>query len=517
MHWALETAKELIDKNPGEDLFVCASGISPSGSVHIGNFREMVTTFFVVKALQKLGKDTKFIFSWDDFDRFRKVPKNVDSSFEKYLGMPYADVPDPYGCCASYAAHFQNEFEGAVAEFGMDVEYIYQNKEYRSGRYNPYIIQALNARKKIYDILMDYKSQDATAEEREKFYPVSIYCTSCNKDSTTVTHYSEADQRLQYECGCGHVETVDVNQANNMKLLWKIDWPMRWLVEGVLFEPGGRDHSSEHGSYVVSSRISKEIFNYQPPAYVAYDFIGIKGSNGKMSSSSGNTITPAEVLNVYLPEITLYVFSKYHPSAGFNFGFDEDVIRNYTEFERYYAKSIKNELDNEVMEFTMELADLHRDLTNYPKFGMLAGLLPLIDFNVDVVRDVLDASIDEAGLVEVCKKIKYWTKNWRPDEAIRVRDEKNVELFHSLSAEDQAAVRMFAAVVSESENLTSDELMNKIYAICFDEDVKEKKRKQKELFKLVYTLLTDRQQGPRISLLVKAIGVKKTLELVMFD
>ena len=37
-------------------MFVCASGISPSGSVHIGNFREIVTTYFVVRALQDLGK-----------------------------------------------------------------------------------------------------------------------------------------------------------------------------------------------------------------------------------------------------------------------------------------------------------------------------------------------------------------------------------------------------------------------------------------------------------------------------
>lgn len=71
---------------------MCASGISPSGSVHIGNFREIITTYFVVRALQKLGKNTRFIFSWDDFDRFRKVPKNIDSSYEKYIGMPYSEI-----------------------------------------------------------------------------------------------------------------------------------------------------------------------------------------------------------------------------------------------------------------------------------------------------------------------------------------------------------------------------------------------------------------------------------------
>ena len=98
MHWAYEVAHELIRKNPNKETFVCAAGISPSGSVHIGNFREIVTTYFVVRALQDLGKKTRFIFSWDDYDRFRKVPKNIDPSFAKYIGMPYCDIPDPYGC-----------------------------------------------------------------------------------------------------------------------------------------------------------------------------------------------------------------------------------------------------------------------------------------------------------------------------------------------------------------------------------------------------------------------------------
>lgn len=56
MHWAYEVAHELIRKHPNKETFVCASGISPSGSVHIGNFREIVTTYFVVRALQNLGK-----------------------------------------------------------------------------------------------------------------------------------------------------------------------------------------------------------------------------------------------------------------------------------------------------------------------------------------------------------------------------------------------------------------------------------------------------------------------------
>ncbi|PDZ03954.1 lysine--tRNA ligase [Bacillus cereus] len=156
MHWAYEVAHELIRKNPNKETFVCASGISPSGSVHIGNFREIITTYFVVRALQDLGKKTRFIFSWDDYDRFRKVPKNIDPSFAKYIGMPYCDIPDPYGCHNSYAEHFEKEFEKSLQVFGIEVEFIYQHTEYRSGRYNKNILEALYRRKEIYDIFNEF-------------------------------------------------------------------------------------------------------------------------------------------------------------------------------------------------------------------------------------------------------------------------------------------------------------------------------------------------------------------------
>ena len=77
MHWAEKIAKQIIERNPNKEEYVCAAGISPSGSVHIGNFRDVATSYMVVKALRKLGKKAKLLFSWDEFDRMRKVPVNV--------------------------------------------------------------------------------------------------------------------------------------------------------------------------------------------------------------------------------------------------------------------------------------------------------------------------------------------------------------------------------------------------------------------------------------------------------
>ena len=96
MYWADQLADEIIRRKPDKEEYVCAAGISPSGSVHIGNFRDIATSYFVCRALQKKGKKAKLLFSWDEFDRLRKVPKNVsdylgNNSFEQYIGCPYAD------------------------------------------------------------------------------------------------------------------------------------------------------------------------------------------------------------------------------------------------------------------------------------------------------------------------------------------------------------------------------------------------------------------------------------------
>ena len=92
MHWSEKIAKDIIKRSPDKEEYVCAAGISPSGSIHIGNFRDIATSYFVYKALVKQGKKARLLFSWDEFDRFRKVPVNVKEiapELENDIGKPY--------------------------------------------------------------------------------------------------------------------------------------------------------------------------------------------------------------------------------------------------------------------------------------------------------------------------------------------------------------------------------------------------------------------------------------------
>lgn len=62
MHWSDKIAQEIIRRRPDKEEYVCAAGISPSGSIHIGNFRDIATSLFVVKALRRQGKKAKLLF-----------------------------------------------------------------------------------------------------------------------------------------------------------------------------------------------------------------------------------------------------------------------------------------------------------------------------------------------------------------------------------------------------------------------------------------------------------------------
>ena len=190
MHWSEEIAQRIIDRTPDKEEYVCAAGISPSGSIHIGNFRDIATPLFVAKALRKRGKKVRLLFSWDEFDRCRKIPSNVQAvvgdTYDHYIGCPYVDIPDPWGCHENYAKHFEEEFMLEMKKFGIEMDYRYQADMYRSGKYTKDIIEALQKRGEIFEILDSFKTKEpgktpeelAAEHDAEKaaYYPVSIFC-----------------------------------------------------------------------------------------------------------------------------------------------------------------------------------------------------------------------------------------------------------------------------------------------------------------------------------------------------
>src|SRR6188508_3765840 len=96
--WVTRAADDAI-RHAGEgNKVTVASGASPSGPIHLGNLREFLTVHFVAEEIRRRGLPVRHLHSWDDYDRFRKVPAGVDPSWADHIGRPLSAVPDPWGC-----------------------------------------------------------------------------------------------------------------------------------------------------------------------------------------------------------------------------------------------------------------------------------------------------------------------------------------------------------------------------------------------------------------------------------
>ena len=81
-----------------------------------------------------------------------------------------------------------------------------------------YIIHALKERGRIFDILDSHRTQEAQPGEREAYYPVSIYCPCCGKDTTKITALSENCEEAEYTCACGHSGHFNFTKDFNIAL-----------------------------------------------------------------------------------------------------------------------------------------------------------------------------------------------------------------------------------------------------------------------------------------------------------
>lgn len=485
--WADETADKIIREKKNKKIYVCASGITPSGVIHIGGFREIITTDLVVKALENKGKKVKFIYSWDDFDRFRKVPVGIPESYEKYIGMPLSEIPSPYGK-GTYAQYFEKELENSLKEIKIKPKFIYQNLMNKERKYSKLIKKAINNRKEIMKILNRYRKEPL----KEDWMPVVVYCKKCKKDSTKII--SVDGYEIEYECSCGNNEKINFSKEGLISVRWRVDWPMRWFYEKVDFEPGGIDHSVKGGSYATAKEISKEIFGFNPPIYQFYEWIKPKGGT-EFSSSKGNALSLKDVLEIYEPEVLRYLFVGTRPNKGFQISFDNDVIKIYDDFDalenKYYEK-LTNQQERRIYELSkLEISK------EKPKRISFRHLITLVQ-----IGKIGELKGTEKARAE---KVKNWIEKYAgEDMKFEVQEKINMDL-----TEKQ---KQFLIALKESlavKNFNEDELFNEFYNICGAVGVEGK-----EFFKIAYNIIINENKGPRLASLILAVGKEKIIKLL---
>jgi lysyl-tRNA synthetase class 1 len=502
------------------------------------------------------------VLSWDDYDRFRKVPAGIDPSWAEHIGKPLTSVPAPPGSSyPNWAEHFKAPLVEAMAELGIEYRPISQTEKYTSGAYREQILFAMREREKIDSILDRYRTKGkvsiskkvqgldeadaAAADEAAEgsgaaseddgkvaagYFPYKPYCSFCGRDLTTVTAYDDTTTELTYTCACGHTETVRLSEHNHGKLVWKVDWPMRWAYEGVVFEPSGVDHSSPGSSFVVGGQIIREVFGAEPPIGPMFAFVGISGM-AKMSSSKGGVPIPAEALEIMEAPLLRWLYARRRPNQSFKIAFDQEIQRLYDEWDALVRKvtdDTATPADAAAYSRAVRTAAGPLPTTPHPlPYRTLASIVDITTGNEEQTLRILREldpdnpvkSLDDAR--PRLDKAQHWVNTQVPAELrTRVREEPDVATLATLDGFQRDSLRLLLEGLDEHWSLEG--LTTLVYGVPKKQlglppDVKptpELKAAQRTFFALLYHLLVGRDTGPRLPTLLLAVGADRVRKLL---
>lgn len=513
-HWADIYAEKVIREKGDKPLYTCASGITPSGTVHIGNFREIISVDLVVRALREMGKQVRFIYSWDDYDVFRKVPKNMPEPelLAKYLRYPIVLVPDTTGRADNYARGNEIDVERELPKVGIHPEYIYQAARYRASEYAEGIRMALEKRDEIKAILDKYRTEPLP----DTWLPISVFSSFTHKDTTTVLSWNGEWGITYRDDSTGQTETIDLRKTSLAKLPWRVDWPMRWKREQVDFEPAGKDHHSEGGSFDTSKEVV-ELFGGHAPVSFQYDFISIKGHGGKISSSSGDVVSLPDVLEIYTPEVTRYMFVGTKPNSEFSISFDLDVLKLYEDYDNceritFGLLPVKEERKAyETRIYQLSQVDKVPETISYQiPFRHLCNLLQIHGMDVDaVVKSLPDVKPEQLDrLVAKATCARNWIEKYAPEDfKFHLQTEKDEKV--GVGGNEKQAIGNLAALVGKMDGMDRKAFTEAMYACATDAGLETG-----AFFTVVYKVLIGKEKGPKLADFIRTCGKDKVLPIL---
>lgn len=501
MHWADKVAGELLERGMEH---VIETGTSISGIPHVGNASDVIRGDAIRKALKAKDIDAKFIWISDDSDPFRKVPVGMEE-LRKYLGYPVRDIPDLNGCHKNFVEHYVEPFLSDLEKFGVKPVHYSGTDLYRKGEFHNEIITVLKNSEKVIEILNKYKTEPVS----ERFLPWNPICDNCGKISTTRAYEWDSENgAVKYFCedvalaggkaeGCGY-NGVNYLKKGYGKLPWRVEWAMRWAHFRVTCEPLGKEHGGSGGSYWTSKEISREIFNWEAPIPVIYEFFTLNGE--KISSSRGNVITLSDWLRIAEPEVLkFFMYKRLEKQRDINLRAIPNLVDEYDEREKvYFGLKEGGEDDKRIY----ELAQINEAKLLQIPFTLCAMLSQTVpDLNTDEIsRRLLHqgyGNFDRERLKGRLEFARNWNELYGPDYLkFRILGDDEIETIKKeLSLK---VIRCLKILADELEKKWKpEELHKRIYEIARNNNLDPT-----EFFEWIYVVLIGRKKGPKAAMLL---------------
>jgi len=544
-HWADRIAEEVIERVNNSPLlqkvvkenpygYMVYDEKTPSGTIHIGSGRGWVIHDVIAKALRDKGVHSVFVLSSDDIDPFDKMNKNLPPEFEKYIGMPFMDIPSPVPGYKSFADYYFQEAVSKFREFGIDAVLESTGEQYRKGAFNKTIKTALDNAQKIISIYKDMYGDETIGANRLPFNPI---CEKCGKIGTTLAYEWDPERELiKYKClpdfvkwakGCGH-EGERSPYDGGGKFPWKVEWAAKWPTKGVVAETAGKDHFTKGGSREIACRIAVDVFDFPPPhpsegyrTGPGYEFFTVGGQ--KMSTSKGRGMGFAES-TVYAPASMLrFLLVKSRPSAVIDFQPYEsnDLILLYERYDYaervYFGRQEVDEKEKAKQKRIYELSHVGPIRQRMPPqvpFIHAATLVQIFSDEDEIIKNLKrtdhvyqDATEDEIAYVkDRLSFARKWVAEFAADQyKINMQDKLPEGL--DLTEQQKQALHTLAARMKQND-FTEQELYNEFYKITKD----ELGMNPQDFFKAAYLVLVKKERGPKLAPFLMTIR-EKAIEL----
>ena len=508
----VDAAADAIEARDPEEPIVVKGGVSPSGIPHIGHFNEILRGYYVAEVLRERGYEVRQVFTADDRDRLRKLPRQLaDTDWEivglgevdagalgRNLGQPYTDVPDPFGESDSYGDHFTDLLRRSVERLGIPVDFVSTTDRYEAGAFDDAIRTVLENRETARELLAEY--QNSVDDTYVPFFPI---CGSCGQLTETVTSLDLEGWTVSYACedietgdevieGCGHEGTTSLR---NGKLPWRFEWPAQWDLFDVDFEPFGKDHAE--GSWQSGVDIAHSLFGDEPPVPMVYEWFTLEGE--ALSSSSGNVITVEEVLDVLEPPVLRYFFVK-EPLRQRDFSIErlDQLVDEFDRFERSYIGALDGDEQEPSVPpevYPMVVDEVREERFRIPyTFAAVLGMTDDPDLREEIARreghipsDASERAIEEA--LDRVERARAW--------ASRTGNEFDYELKRAemptvtLDDDTAAALAELADFVAAGHDGAA--VQGRIFELAEERDIDVG-----EFFGAGYRLFFDDTEGPKL-------------------
>ncbi len=512
MHWADVIAEQLAKRG---DSHVLATGITPSGPIHVGNMREVLTADLIVRACERIDLKAELVYIADSADPLRKVyPFLEEEEYTNYVGHALATIPSPDGN-GNYSDYFLSPFFSALDDLGVEFRVVDAFKSYEEGKYTEATKTAIANTAEISNIIQEV-SQRPLDDDWFPYNPIDdegnmhgLKVTAC--DWPTVEWIAED----------GRTGSTNIERGGG-KLPWRLDWPARWNWLDITFEGYGKDHSAAGGSWDTGQLLAP-MFGSPPPMGMMYEWIYLKGK-GAMASSKGNTVSGKELLDIVPPEIMRYLISRVKPSKHIDFDPGEGLIALADEYERleqrYHNvlrniehKSIKEssrkeqQLIDEARKF--ELAQGLRQGTTHNEglgisFSHLSTICQIKSQQSDLLESLarshtIDTTMPDKRLLDRVERMRNWIESeWFPVNA-RIELAKSIDSAN-FSADEQTFLNNFSTMIKTIE-WTEETIQNHLKNL-----ISESELSPRQAFTILYQSLLNRERGPKLAPLLVELG-----------